>query len=388
MRVIVLGGGLVGGVMAKDLAGDGHFEVTVADRDEAVLNRLAAGSSIRGVHADLADGEAIKELVKDYDLVIGAVPGFLGQNMLKAVIEAGRNIADISSWPGSPLDLDELAKSRGVTAVVDCGVAPGLSNMLVAYGASLLDEASRAEILVGGLPLVREWPFEYKIVFSAIDVIQEYCHPARVVENGQVVVRPALSEVELVDLPGVGTVEAFLTDGLCTLADTMTIPNMKEKTLRFPGHAERMRMLRETGFFSDVPLQVKGVEVKPVEVAASLLFPAWELKEGEKELTVMRVEVEGMIDGQKRIYRYDLLDYFDETTGITSMARTTGYPCVSMARLMAAGAYARKGICVPEFIGKDHSVFNGLMAELEKRGIKVKETVIEGEVKEKRSISQ
>lgn len=377
MRVIVLGGGLVGGVMARDMAGDNHFEVTVADRDEAVLQQLAAGGSIRGVQADLSDGAAIQELVREYDLVIGAVPGFLGRNMLRAVIEAGRNIADISSWPGSFQDLDDLAKSNGVTAVVDCGVAPGLSSMLVGYAASRLDEARRAEILVGGLPVVREWPYEYKIVFSAVDVIQEYCHPARVVENGRVIVRPALSELELVDLPGVGTVEAFLTDGLCSLPETMTIPRMKEKTLRYPGHAERMRMLRETGFFSEVPILVKGVEVKPVDVAASLLFPAWELKEGEKELTVMRVEVEGLKDGRKRCYRYDLLDYFDEVTGITSMARTTGYPCVSMARLMAAGEYTRKGICVPEFIGKDHKVFHSLMAELKKRGIEMTETVID-----------
>ena len=378
MKVIVLGGGLVGGVMAKDLAGDGHFEVTIADRDEAVLQRLAAGGSITGIQADLSDGEAIKKLVGDYDLVIGAVPGFLGRNMLKAVIEAGKNIADISSWPGSFQDLDDLAKRNGVTAVVDCGVAPGLSSMLVGYAASLLDKADRAEILVGGLPMVREWPYEYKIVFSAVDVIQEYCHPARVVENGRVMVRPALSELELVDLPGVGTVEAFLTDGLCTLPETMTIPHMKEKTLRYPGHAERMRMLRETGFFSEEPIRVKGVEVKPVDVAASLLFPAWELKEGEKELTVMRVEVEGVKDGRKRCYRYDLLDYFDEATGITSMARTTGYPCVSMARLMATGKYIRKGICLPEFIGQDQEVFHGLMAELKTRGIEVTETVMKG----------
>ncbi|MDW7672689.1 MAG: saccharopine dehydrogenase C-terminal domain-containing protein [Bacillota bacterium] len=378
MRVIVLGGGLVGGVMAKDLAGDGHFEVAIADRDEAVLQRLAAGGSITGIQADLSDGEAIKKLVKDYDLVIGAVPGFLGRNMLQAVIEAGKNIADISSWPGSFQDLDDLAKRNGVTAVVDCGVAPGLSSMLVGYAASLLDKADRAEILVGGLPVVREWPYEYKIVFSAVDVIQEYCHPARVVENGRVMVRPALSELELVDLPGVGTVEAFLTDGLCTLPETMTIPHMKEKTLRYPGHAERMRMLRETGFFSEEPIRVKGVEVKPVDVAASLLFPAWELKEGEKELTVMRVEVEGVKNGRKRRYRYDLLDHFDEATGITSMARTTGYPCVSMARLIAAGKYTRKGICLPEFIGQDQEVFHGLMAELKTRGIEVTETVIGG----------
>ncbi len=379
MWVIVLGGGLIGGVMARDLAGDENFQVAIADMDEAVLREFSASGSIQGVRADLSDGETIKELVQDYDLVVGALPGFLGQNMMKAVVEAGKNLVDITSWPESSLELDDLAKSNGVSAVVDCGVAPGLSNMLVAYGASLLDEAERAQILVGGLPVVRVWPYEYKIVWSAVDVIQEYCHPARVVEDGKVVVKPALSELELVDLPGVGTLEAFLTDGLCSLSETKIVPYMKEKTLRYPGHADRMRMLRETGFFSDTPIQVKGVTVKPVDVTASLLFPAWELDEGEQELTVMRVEVEGLKEGQKRLLRYDMLDYTDETTGITSMARTTGYPCVSMVRLMASGQFSRKGVCLPEFIGQDHGLFHRLLAELKERGIEIKETVVDPE---------
>ena len=377
MRLIVLGGGLVGGVMACDLANDPLFDVTIADIDEAVLKEISASGSIQGVRADLSDGEAIKALVKDYDLVVGALPGFLGRNMMKAVLDAGKNLVDITSWPESSLELDDLAKNKGVTAVVDCGVAPGLSNMLVAYGTSLLDSAERAQILVGGLPVIREWPYEYKIVWSAVDVIQEYCHPARVMENGKVLVKPALSELELVDLPNVGTLEAFLTDGLCSLADTKIVPNMKEKTLRYPGHADRMRMLRETGFFSDTPIQVKGVTVKPVDVTASLLFPAWEMKEGDRELTVMRVEVEGMKDERKRLLRYDMLDYTDDTTGITSMARTTGYPCVSMARLMAAGQFDRKGVILPEFIGQDHNLFQRLQSDLKERDISINETIVD-----------
>jgi lysine 6-dehydrogenase len=377
MRAIVLGGGLVGGVMAKDLVKDGSIQVTVADRDEKVLDNLTANSSITGCKLDFADTAAIREAVADYDLVIGAVPGFLGYNMLKTVIEAGKNISDISFSECDLMDLDELAKKHDVTAVVDCGVAPGLSNLFVGYGASLLDEAERAEILVGGLPVVREWPYEYKIVFSAIDVLEEYTRPSRLVENGKIVIKPALSELELVELPGAGTLEAFNTDGLRSLAYTMKIPNMREKTLRFPGHVERMRMLRETGFFSDQPISVNGVDVKPIDFTASMLFPSWKMKEEDREFTVMRIDVEGKTGGNKRLLRYDMLDRFCETTKTTSMARTTGFPCAIMGRLIMEGKFNRKGIVPPEFIGQDHETFRVLMAELAKRGVTVKETVIE-----------
>ena len=377
MRAIVLGGGLVGGVMAKDLAKDGSVQVTVADRDEQLLDKLTANTSITGCKLDFADTAAIREAVADYDLVVGAVPGFLGYNMLKTVIEAGKNISDISFTECDLMDLDELAKKHDVTAVVDCGVAPGLSNLFVGYGASLLDEAERVEILVGGLPVVREWPYEYKIVFSAIDVLEEYTRPSRLVENGKIVIKPALSELELIELPGAGTLEAFNTDGLRSLAYTMKIPNMREKTLRFPGHVERMRMLRETGFFSDQPIHVNGVPVRPIDFTAKLLFPSWEMKEEDREFTVLRIDVEGKSGGTRRLHRYDMLDRFCETTKTTSMARTTGFPCAIMGRLIMEGKYNRKGVVPPEFIGQNHETFHVLMDELGKRGVTVKETVIE-----------
>jgi len=378
MKAIVLGGGLVGGVMAKDLAKDKDIQVTVVDRDQATLDRLAMGTAIKTVQADLSCTDTIKELVKDQDIVVGAVPGFLGMKMLKAVIEAGKNIADISFGPENHLELDDLAKEKGVTAVVDCGVAPGMSNMIIGYASSLLDETDRALILVGGLPVIRQWPYEYKIVFSAIDVIEEYVRPARFVENGKIIEKEALSDLELVDLPGVGTLEAFNTDGLRSLIFTKKdIPNMKEKTLRYPGHVEKMRMLRETGFFSSEPIKVNGVEVRPIDVTAQLLFPMWKLQEGERELTVMRIEVEGKKDGKRLLYTYDLLHYFDDENKVTSMASSTGYPCAIMARLIAQGKYNRKGIVPPEYIGEDHEIFKIVMEELRKRGVIYKETITE-----------
>ncbi|MBA7620109.1 Lysine 6-dehydrogenase [subsurface metagenome] len=377
MRAIVLGCGLVGGLIAKDLAKDKDFQVTVADIDEKKLEKLAKEAGIQGIKADLSDSEAIKKIVADKDVVIGAVPGFLGFNMLRSVIKAGKNIIDISFMAEDTLSLDELAKKKGVTAVVDMGVAPGMSHMIVGYVNSLLDETESATILVGGLPVIREWPYEYKIAWSPKDVIEEYIRPARLIEGGKIVEKPALSDLELVNLPKIGTLEAFNTDGLRSLLYTIKIPSMKEKTLRYPGYAEKMRMLRETGFFSDIPIEVGGAKVKPIDLTAKLLFPKWELEEGEEELTVMRVIVQGEKKGKRLCYTYDLLDYYDKNEKTTSMSRATGFPCAIMARLVAQGEFQYLGICPPEYIGREHEAYKKVMKELEKRNIFYKESIVE-----------
>ena len=377
MKIIVLGCGLVGGLITKDLAKDKDFQVTVVDIDEKKLDKLTEGTDIRGIKVDLSSSEAIRKIVTDQDIVIGAVPGFLGFNMLRSVIEAGKNIVDISFMPEDVLGLDELAKKKGVTAVVDMGVAPGMSHMIVGYVDSLMDETESATILVGGLPVIREWPYEYKIVFSPKDVIEEYIRPARLIESGKIVEKPALSDLELVNLPKIGTLEAFNTDGLRSLLYTIKIPSMKEKTLRYPGYAEKMRMLRETGFFSDTAIEVGGVKVKPIDLTSKLLFPKWELEEGEEELTVMQVIVQGEKEGRRLCYTYDLLDYYDKNEKATSMSRATGFPCVIMARLVAQGEFQYPGVCPPEYIGREHKIYQRVMKELEKRNVFYKEKIVE-----------
>lgn len=377
MKTIVLGCGLVGGLIAKDLAKDKDFQVTVADINEKKLDELTKETDIRGIKADLSSSEAIRKIVAYQDIVIGAVPGFLGFNMLRSVIETGKNVVDISFMPEDVLSLDELAKKKGVTAVVDMGVAPGMSHMIVGYVDSLLDETESATILVGGLPMIREWPYEYKIVFSPKDVIEEYLRPARLIEGGKIVEKSALSDLELVNLPKIGTLEAFNTDGLRSLLYTLNIPDMKEKTLRYPGLAEKMRMLRETGFFSDIPIEIGGVKVKPLDLTSKLLFSKWELKEDEEELTVMRIIVQGKKEEKRLCYTYDLLDYYDKKEKVTSMSRTTGFPCAIMARLVAQGEFQYPGVCPPEYIGREHKVYQKVMKELEKRNVFYKENIIE-----------
>ena len=362
--------------MARDLASDGKYLVRAVDASQRNLSNLDGVERIELRQADLTAPQALIDAISDADAVVGAVPGWMGQAMLRAVISAGKPIADISFAPEDPLELDALAKEKGVPAVVDCGVSPGLSNLAIGRAASKLARADNAVIFVGGLPAERHWPYEYRSVFSPTDVIEEYTRPARLVENGKVVVREALSEVELLEFKGVGTLEAFNTDGLRTLIRTMAIPSMKEKTMRYPGHADRMRMLRETGLLSSEPVDVDGVRVIPRRLTEKLLFEKWRRPESERELTVLRVIVEGtQADGTRARYVYDLLDHTDPLTGWTSMARTTGFPCVIMARALADGRCTTPGVLPLELIAPDEHLFDHVLDELGKRGVTLHERV-------------
>ena len=375
MNVIILGGGLVGTPMALDLSMDKGFNVTVADVDKSVLKLLQGTTGIKTICKDLSDPVSVTRLVSDYDMVINAMPGFMGFRTLKAVIEAGKDVVDIAFFIEDPFQLDELAKKKGVTAVMDCGVAPGMCNILIGYAVSRMDEAENILYYVGGLPEIREWPYEYKAVFSPVDVIEEYTRPARYVENGKLVIRPALSDPELINFEGVGTLEAFNTDGLRSLVRTINCQNMKEKTLRYPGHIEKMAVLRETGFFSSEPVEINGNLIRPVDFTAKILFPKWKLKEGEMDITVMKVIVEGKKGTGRIRYTYDLLDRYDPVTRIHSMARTTGYTATVALRMIAEGLYTHKGITVPEMIGNKHGCVEYMLKGLEARGIIYRETI-------------
>jgi lysine 6-dehydrogenase len=370
MKILVLGAGLVGMPMAIDLAGDERFEVTVADIDEKALQKLTgANPEIATTRVDLSDTDVVKALAVNHDLVLSAVPGFMGFQTLQAVIAAGKDVVDIAFFPENPFDLDDLAKEKGVTAIVDCGVAPGMSSVLIGHVDELLDSTEKVLIYVGGLPEVREWPFDYKAVFSPIDVIEEYTRPARFVENGHLVVREALSDPELMDFPGIGTLEAFNSDGLRTLVDTIDAPNMKEKTLRYQGHIEKMAVLRAIGLFSEQDIDVNGAKIRPIDFTARLLFPMWKLQPGEVDITVLQVIIEGEKDGKGLRYVYDMLDRYDPVTETHSMARTTGYTATMAIRMVAAGLYDQKGISPPEFVGKDEKCVAFMMKGLEERGL-------------------
>jgi lysine 6-dehydrogenase len=372
-RVTVLGAGLVGSLIARTLADDGRFEVLVCDRSEDALGSFAGRPRVATARLDFASSAAVAAAVAPADVVVGAVPGFLGHAMLRTVIDAGKPVADISFAPEDPFQLDDLAREKGVPAIVDCGVSPGLSNLACGRAAGRLDAIDSIVISVGGLPFRRVPPWEYRIVFSATDVIEEYTRPARLLEDGRVVTKPALSEVTRFDVPGVGTLEAFLTDGLRTVLKTVKARNLREQTLRWPGHAEKMRLLRDSGFLRDEPVAADGTSVSPRAVAEALLFALWKRPEGEEEFTVLRVESRGTRAGRPVRLVHDLFDRTDVKTGATSMARTTGFPCVIAAELLASRSLRDPGVLPLELLGTRPELFAAFVDGLAARGVVFKE---------------
>ena len=368
MEIVVLGAGRVGGAIIRDLAASPEHSLKVLDLDPLAMERLD-GLDVRTELADLSHPDSVTDAVADADLVIGCVPGFMGYRTVQAVLNAGKPIVDISFFPEDAFTLDELAREKGVPCLVDCGVAPGLTNMILGRLEEELDETVSFKAFIGGLPVERGWPWEYKAPFSPRDVIQEYTRPARLRRHGQDVTLPALSEVELIHFPGLGTLEAFNTDGLRSLMETSRTPNMVEKTMRYPGHAERMQMLREAGFFRDDEILVPSGSVRPRDVTETLLFDAWKFDEGEPDLTVGRIEVEGVRDGTRVRHIFNLLDYYDPDSETSSMARTTGYTCAAVARLVAGGLWTEPGVAPAEFVGRRKECFDFVLSHLAERNV-------------------
>lgn len=364
MNIAVLGAGMVGSVMAADLAKE--HSVTSIDVSERNLQKVQKqNAAIKTIKADLKDYASYKGLLNPFDLVVTAVPGFMGFETLKAVIECGKNVADISFFPENALELDALAKQNNVTVITDCGVAPGMSNYIIGrYNEAITIDAF--EIYVGGLPKIRKKPFEYKAPFSPIDVIEEYTRPARLLENGNIVVRPALTERDWMQFDEIGTLETFNTDGLRSLLFTMPhIKNQKEKTLRYPGHIDLIIALKESGFFSEEKINIDGAAISPLQFTSKILFNEWKLGDEEEELTVMKV----ILRSANKTIEYNLLDRFDTATGNSSMSRTTGFTCTASANLIAKNIFTEKGVFPPELVGNNKTAFNFVMDYLKARNV-------------------
>ena len=364
---MVLGAGLVGKAIAIDLKKSGH-DVTAVDLNEKVLSELTSDYGISGIHADFT-GDHLVGMVKEYDLVVGAVPGASGYRIMERVIRAGKDMVDISFSPEDFMKLDQLAMEQGVIVVPDMGVAPGMCNAILGYHHGRMQVESYL-CLVGGLPFERRWPLEYKSSWSPMDCIEEYTRPARFRSGGQRVVKPALSDLEKVEFEGIGVLEAWNSDGLRSLLDSFPhIPDMVEKTLRYPGTVDYLKALRELGYFSTEEVDVKGMKIRPVDLTAALLFPLFKLEKGEKEFTVMRVTIEGEEDGRGMRYEYDLYDEYDPVSDTISMARTTGYTCTGVVHLLLNGMLTRPGVIPPERTAIQEENFAYLMQHLRDRGV-------------------
>lgn len=372
MNIGLLGAGLVGKAIAHDLALNQDYNVTVYDINSTNLRPLS-DLGINTQKSNLANSTIFQDAIQDHDLIVGALPGYMGFETVKGAINAHKDIIDISFFAEDPFILHDKATNKDVRVIIDAGVAPGLSNIVLGFADSQLDLTKRFSCYVGGLPKARSLPFEYKAPFSAIDVIEEYIRPARLVENGEIVVKPALSESEFLEFEKIGTLEAFNTDGLRTLLHTMKhIQNMKEKTLRYPGHIEKIKLLKSIGLFSEKEINLKSTKVKPLDVISSLLVEQWKMEPEAQDLTIMQVEVEGEHENNTMKYSFYLYDEYDTQNNILSMARTTGYTASIIVKLLIEERIEqKKGLVPPEFLGKNVEIFEYMLKEYNKRDINI-----------------
>ncbi|MEP6712029.1 MAG: saccharopine dehydrogenase C-terminal domain-containing protein [Ferruginibacter sp.] len=373
MKIAVLGAGMVGRTIAMDLAD--NFEVTSFDINQNNLAVLNEGGKVKTLKTDLKKYSGYAELLAGFDFVVNAVPGFMGYNTLEAIIQARKNVVDISFFPEDALLLDALAKKLNVTAIVDCGVAPGMSNLILGfYNEQMVIDSF--ECMVGGLPKQRIKPFEYKAPFSPVDVIEEYTRPARYVENGHIVTKPALSDAELIDFEHAGTLESFNTDGLRSILFTMShIPNMKEKTLRYPGHIDLIKALQKAGFFDETAMEIKGNKIRPIDFTSALLFDKWKLQPAEAEFTLMKIIIKGKMNDKQTTVEYFLFDEYDAPSKTASMSRTTGYTCTAAVNLLVNNLFSEKGVFPPELVGKQETCFDFIINYLADRNVIYKKTI-------------
>lgn len=368
-KILVAGAGLVGKAIAVDLAK--KFEVTAADKNADNLEKLPKGV-VSAVVSDFENRTEFEKLLSEFDLVVGALPGSLGFEFIKTCIAKKKNAVTISFCKEDVLELNGLAAENDVSVAFDCGVAPGISNMILGHYNSLM-QVDSYKCYVGGLPLKRVPPFEYKAPFSPADVIQEYLRPARLVEHGKSAEKPALSEPELISIDGVGELEAFNTDGLRSLLKTMKIPNLSEKTLRYPGHRDKIQLLKDAGFFDENAYLFAGYKIRPLDITLKLLADKWKLENGEEEFTVMKIIIDGLTrTREKTSVEHILYDRYDAETRTTSMARTTGYLCTAVVNLMAEEKITQKGVIAPEFIGAEKEHYEYVLNYLKERGIVIK----------------
>src|SRR5947199_7041637 len=374
MKILVVGCGKVGSEIARDLAGSEEVDSLVAmdaSSQNLKLLRKRVPKKLQTVKLSISQKARFHDILEKVDLVCGALPGRLGFDLMAETVKAGKDTVDISYTPRDAFLLHRKATEVGCRVVPQCGVAPGFTNMCVGDASRRLDQMNSVEIFVGGLPEKPEPPLNYRIVFSLEDVVNEYSRPVQVIEEGKRKKVDALSGRGHISFPGVGNLEYFLTDGLGSLPRSYPrTREMHEFTLRYPGHADMMQTLRVLGFFERKPVRVGGVVVEPRQLSIELLRGAMS-KGSPEDCLALRVDAEGM-NGKKGRIGYRILDYYDARRRVSAMARTTAYPCTSVALLVGMKKVTHRGVVTPEKIAQDQGHFRYVLSRLRQKEVRVR----------------
>ena len=380
MKIAVVGAGLMGSAAAKYLVGRKEVQrVQLVDKDQTKLDRvlmLAKSKKLVPRLLDASDRADVVEAVKDFDAVLIALPGAAALSTDLAVIEAGVNAVDLT-FRDAQMELQSKCRSAEMTLIPGCGVAPGMAQILAGEAARRLTSVEGIHILCGGIPQVPRPPLNYRVVWSFEQVLEMYADErVRMIRNGKVKTTKPLAEVERVAFQKpYEEMEAFLTDGLDTLLYTMKgrVKDMEEKTVRYPGHAEQIKALIEAGLVSTKPTKINGTNITPRKFLSDILGPKLQLGE-EKDVTLMKVVVTGTKNDSRLVQEFNMVDYFDEISHVSSMARTTAYTEAIAAMLLADGKITEKGVVPPEtaFTGPS---FKALFQRLAEENVRISETL-------------
>jgi lysine 6-dehydrogenase len=377
--MMVLGAGLQGCACAYDLLRNPAVDqVTLADLRPEQLPQFLTGDwngRLRPLRLDVTDIAAVKAALQGHASVMSAIPYYYNAPMARAAVEVGCHFSDLGGNTEIVLEqkkLDAQARARGLSVIPDCGLAPGMVNILAAEGIRRLDRAEKVKVYVGGLPQSPEPPLNYQIVYSLEGALDYYTTPSWILRGGRPVQVEALSELEPVEFPSpVGTLEAFHTGGgISTLpfAYEGKVDVMEYKTLRYPGHAAIMRPIRELGLLDTRPVEVKGHSIVPRDVFIASVSPRLHKPQG-RDLVALQVQVSGVKDGSRRQIGFRLIDYYDVEHGISAMMRTTGYSLSITGQMQADGRVTAKGVHTPD----EAIPYPAYVEELGRRGVRIEE---------------
>ncbi len=378
MKILVLGCGNIGSVVAEDIAQNlSSAQITIADMNEdrvkGVVSRIGR-DNVSWSKVDALNHDDLVNTLRKFDLAVGALPGVIGYRVCEAAISAGKDIVDVSYMPEDVMTLHQDALKAEISVLPDCGMSPGLGSILVGHAASKLDRVECVHMMNGGLPETPVPPLGYVITWSVNDLIDMYCRKVTIVKKGKTVEVEAMSGLEEIRFSGVGKLEAFYTDGLRTMLYTMKgVKDMWEKTLRYPGHVEKIKLLKTLGFFDAEPLNTENLNISPREVTAEL-FERKLKRRDVLDIVVMHVEVSGLRNGNYAAYAYHVLDRYDKQHQVTAMARTTAYTASVTAQLLAKKTIREKGVIPPEKLGMNKEFYNDYVQMMKKREVTIKES--------------
>ncbi len=377
MKLLSIGCGYIGSVLAEELVNSLDFEeLTICDTTKEKIEETAKnlGKRVIPLQLDISNYSNLLEIMENFDLVIGLAPGRLGYNVMKACVEKKKDLIDLSFMAEDPFVFQEAALEAGVSIIPDCGVAPGLSNMLIGKASSQSDEIEDAIIYVGGLPQNPKPPLNYKVTWCVEDLFEEYTRNAKIVRNGKNIEVEALEGLEEVEFEGVGKLEGFFTDSVRTLHHTVKAKNMWEKTLRYPGHVRKIKLLKKLGLFNKKPLE--STNISPWNFMCKFWEENLNFLE-DKDVLLMRIKVSGKTQSTNILHTYEVIDHFDEQRNITAMGRSTAYTAFAVIKLVMENKISKKGIVPPEILGMNKKIFQEIQRTLKNKNVEINGKVAE-----------